>query len=151
MTSHRAITILAVCLTFAAVAVASAAPQPDTRYAGNTSQGKKASLRTTPTGGGVEQFVIRRVFRCAVEDGEETVSGVFRQSSGVLAVADNGTFRGSSKVRPTRQIKRGVFTLAGRFGPRGRVARGTYRERVRLRSGTRCDTGKVRFRLRAPG
>jgi hypothetical protein len=132
------------------VAAASAAPQADTKYSGKTSQGKKVSLRTNPTGEGVESFVIRRVFRC----GDETVEGTFRtfrSDGGVMPVKLNGRFYGHAKIDPGGAIKRGEFTIRGRFGPNGGAARGTYRERVRLKSGTRCDTREIRFRVAAPG
>jgi len=129
--------------------MAIAAARPDTTYRGNTSQGLTASLRTDDDGTAVRAFTIRRRFDC----GTQTAEGTFRQSSGIMVIKANRRFYGYAKVEPTSggKIARGQFTIRGRFGPRGAVARGTYRERVRLKSGGRCDTGEVRYRVKAQG
>ena len=134
------------CLA-ALVAVASAAPRPDTKYRGNTSQGHNASLRTDADGTAVRSFTIRRSFNC----GAGSPTGTFRQSSGIMVVKPDGRFWGHDQVQPSTggSIDRGQFTIHGRFGRRGGAVRGTYRERVRLENGTRCDTGEIRYRLKA--
>jgi hypothetical protein len=128
-------------------AVASADPRANTKYEGVTSQNQEVILRTNGTGGSVKSFLIRRNLRC----GSQLVKGDFR-TDGLMVIKADGRFGASAKVTPVSggQIKRGVFNLKGSFGPRGRVAKGTYRERVRLRDDTRCDTGKVRFRVQWP-
>ena len=130
-----------------AVAAASAAPLASTTYKGNTSQRLPVSLRTDNDGTAIRSFTIRREFRC----GSETVEGTFRQSSGIMVIKPDRRFWGHDQVKPARggEIQRGQFTIRGRFGTRGRVVRGTYRERVRLRDGTRCDTGEIRYRVKA--
>jgi hypothetical protein len=136
---------LAACLGLTAVAVATAAPQPDTKYSGGTSQGFFVSLKTSESGGAVSKFTITRRFDC----GAENVSGTFRQSGGRMLIKENGKFFGHAEVATGGAIKSGVFTIRGDFGPNGGAARGTYRERVRLKNGARCDTGEVRFRVAA--
>jgi hypothetical protein len=138
---------VAICSLAVTAAVASADPRPNTKYEGVTSQNNEVILRTNATGGGVKSFLIRRSLKC----GTQRVKGDFR-TEGLMAIKADGSFGASAKVTPVSggTIKRGVFNLKGFFGPRGRVARGTYRERVRLEDGTRCDTGKVRFRVQWP-
>ena len=127
--------------------MASAAPRPATKYTGNTSQGNNASLRTDADGTAIRSFTIRREFEC----GAGTASGTFRQSSGIMVIKPTGRFWGHDKVRPSAggSIKRGEFTIRGKFGSKGGVVTGTYRERVRLDNGSRCDTGEIRYRLKA--
>ena len=134
------------CLA-AFVAVASAEPKADTTYRGNTSQRLPVSLRTDDDGTAIRGFTIRREFRC----GGETIEGTFRQRSGIMVIKPDRRFWGHDQVQPVTggEIRRGQFTIRGRFGPRGNVVRGTYRERIRLRNGTRCDTGEVRYRVKA--
>jgi len=143
---YLAIAGAAACLA-SLVAVASAAPRADTKYAGSTSQGNRASLWTDADGTAVRAFSIRREFKC----GAQTAAGVFRQSSGIMVVRPTGRFWGHDDVRPSRggEISRGEFTIRGKFGRRGNVVRGTYRERVRLKDGSRCDTGVIRYRVKA--
>ncbi len=133
----------------AAAALAFAAARPNTFYRGNTSQGHTASLRTDEDGTAVRAFTIRRVFDC----GTQTAEGVFRQSSGKMVIKPDRRFFGHAAVKPSPngQITRGQFTIRGRFGRRGGVAKGTYRERVRTRGGGRCDTGEIRYRVKARG
>ena len=132
------------------VAVAAfAAARPSTTYRGKTSQRNDVSLRTDNDGTAVRSFTIRREFDC----GTQTAEGTFRQSSGIMVIKDDGRFFGHAPVQPAPggEIQRGQFTIRGRFGRRGRAARGTNRERVRLKNGGRCDTGEVRYRVRAQG
>jgi hypothetical protein len=137
------------CLVgLAAAAIALAAPRGDTTYKGKTSQKRNVKLRTTADAGALKGFAIRRRLDCG-DDG--SVSGTFRQTSGLIPIADDGRFSGGSKVRSLNggEIERGRYTLRGRFGEAGLGARGTYRERVVLRSGVRCGTGTVKFRVRS--
>ena len=128
-------------------AVASAAPKADTTYRGNTSQHRSASLRTDDDGTAVKGFTITRKFDC----GSSSVAGTFQQSGGIMVIKPTGRFWGHDQVKREAggSIARGQFTIHGRFGPSGNVVEGTYRERVRLKNGTRCDTGEIRFRLKA--
>jgi hypothetical protein len=153
MRRYLAISGVTICVAAVAAAAAYAAVKPNAKYTGETSQGKRVDLRTSPTGGSVKGFVITRVLKCAASSGTQKVRGTFRQTSGQMVIKADGSFAGGGKVTPTAggTIKRGVFSLKGRFGPRGRAARGTYRERVRLGDGTRCDTGKIRYRVSLPG
>lgn len=129
-------------------ALALAAARPDTTYRGNTSQGHKASLRTDDDGTAVRRFTLRREFDC----GSQTAEGTF-VSVGKMVIKPDRRFFGHAPVKPVRggAISRGQFTIRGRFGPSGGVAKGTYRERVRLRNGGRCDTGELRYRVKAAG
>ena len=126
--------------------VAIAAPEADTKYTGNTSQGFTASIRTNATGNGLHSFIIRRRFSCR---GNQTVVGTFRQSSGAMRVREGGRFYAHARLQRGGAIRRGVFTIRGRFGPGGKTARGTYRERMKVESGARCDTGTIRFQISA--
>jgi len=129
------------------VTAAFADPKPATKYTGNTSQGNNASLRTDRDGTAIRSFTFRRQFDC----GTETATGTFRQSSGIMVIKPTGRYWGHDKVKPSAggSIQRGEFTIRGKFGAKGNVVRGTYRERVRLKNGSRCDTGEVRYRLKA--
>jgi hypothetical protein len=146
---HLAIAGIAGCLIAATAALAFAAVRPNTTYRGNTSQGQKASLRTDEDGTAIRAFTIRREFDC----GTQTAEGTFRQSSGIMVIKPDRRFYGHARVKPSAggEIARGQFTIRGRFGPRGGVAKGTYRERVRLKEGGRCDTGEIRYRVKARG
>ena len=122
--------------------------RPDTTYKGTTSQGNNAKLRTNAAADGITSFLIRREFDC----GDETIVGTFRTfraEGGLMPIKETGKFFGHAKVQAGGAIARGQFTIRGKFGTKGGAARGTYRERVRLKSGTRCDTGEVRFRVAA--
>ena len=132
------------CIAATAVAVAAAAPEPDTKYTGSTSQGFKTSIRTNAAGNGLNAFTIRRRFSCG---GNQTVVGTFRQAGGAMAIREGGRFYAHATLDRGGAIRRGVFTIRGRFGPGGKTARGTYRERVKVDSGARCDTGTIRFRI----
>ena len=136
------------CIAATAVAVAVASPEPSTKFAGKTSQGFSASIWTNAAGNGLHSFTIRRSFRCA---GNETIEGTFQLTSGAMALREGDRFYAHAKVKRGGKIRRGVFTIRGRFGTRGKAARGTYRERVRVKSGARCDTGTIRFLIRARG
>jgi hypothetical protein len=132
-----------------AAAMAFAAARPNTTYRGKTSQGEKVSLRTDRDGSAVRGFTIRRQFDC----GTQTAEGIFVQSSGKMVIKPDRRFFGHADVNPAPggEIERGQFTIRGRFGSGERVVKGTYRERVRLKNGGRCDTGELRFRVKARG
>ena len=133
----------------AVAAAAFAAARASTTYKGKTSQRNPVSLRTDNDGSAVRSFTIRREFDC----GAQTAEGTFRQDSGKMVIKPDGRFFGHAEVNPAPggEIRRGQFTIRGRFGERGGAARGTYRERVRLRNGNRCDTGEIRYRVKAQG
>ncbi len=147
MRRYLATTGIAGCLAVAVAVAAFAAARPSTTYRGKTSQRNDVSLRTDNDGTAVRSFTIRREFDC----GTQTAEGTFRQRSGKMVIKPDGRFFGHAPVErvPGGEIRRGQFTIRGRFGKRGRVARGTYRERVRLRNGGRCDTGEIRYRVKA--
>jgi hypothetical protein len=138
-----------VSCAFVAIAAVALAARPHTVYKGRTSQNGLARLRTDIDGTAVKAFTIERKFDC----GTQTAEGVFRQSSGIMVIKPDRHFFGHAPVQPVPggDIKRGQFTIRGRFGKRGGAARGTYRERVRLKNGSRCDTGEVRFRVEDKG
>jgi hypothetical protein len=147
---RRYLAIAGVVAAFAVLITAAvAAPKPATKYTGNTSQGNNASLRTDGDGTAIRSFTIRREFDC----GTSTAAGTFRQSSGIMVIKPTGRFWGHDNVQPSSggSIQRGEFTIRGKFGKNGNVVRGTYRERVRLKNGSRCDTGEIRYRLKAQG
>jgi hypothetical protein len=147
---RRYLALAGVAASFAiAVTAAFADPKPATKYVGNTSQDYDASLRTDRDGTAIRSFTIRREFDC----GTETAVGTFRQSSGIMVIKPTGRFWGHDKVKATAQgsIRRGEFTIRGKFGSKGNVVRGTYRERVRLKNGSRCDTGEIRYRVKSQG
>jgi hypothetical protein len=133
----------------AVAAAALAAARPSTTYKGKTSQRNDVSLRTNKHGTSVRSFTLRREFDC----GTQTAEGTFRQATGIMVIKPDGRFFGHAPVRPAPggEIRRGQFTIRGRFGKRGGAARGTYRERVRLKNGGRCDTGEIRYRVKAQG
>jgi hypothetical protein len=132
-----------------AATVAWAEPPPSTTFKGKTSQKRQVSVRTSADGTKLRNFRITREFDCGA--GTEPIVGTFRQSGGMIVVNARSRFRARGKVKGVRggTIRSGRFRFKGRFGPRGRVARGVYRERVELDDGTECGTGRVRFRVRA--
>ena len=146
---RRYLTPLAASAVLCAAAVAWADPLPSTTYEGRSSQKKPVSVRTSADGLELRRFRITRVFDCGA--GSEPVTGTFRQTGGAIRVNARGRFRGRGRVEGVRggQIRSGKFRFRGRFGRRGRVAVGVYRERVELRNGTECGTGRVTFRVRA--
>ena len=142
-------TLLAVLVALCAATAAWAAPLPSTTFEGKTSQRNKVSMRTSADGLELRKFKITREFDCGA--GTEPVSGTCRQSGGEVSVNETGGFRGRGKVEGASggKIRSGEFRFKGRFGTRGRVATGVYRERVVLDDGTECGTGRVTFRVRA--
>jgi hypothetical protein len=144
---HLSFLALACLVGLAAAALALATPRADTIYKGKTSQKRPVKLRTTEDAAALTGFSIRRELDCGDEG---SVAGTFRQTKGVIPIGDDGRFRSGSKVRSLNggEIKRGRYELGGRFGEAGLGARGTYRERVVLRSGVRCGTGTIKFRVR---
>ena len=147
---RRNLVTLALVACLATAAAAFAAPLPDTTFKGRTSQKERISIRTSADGEKLRNLKITREFDCGA--GTEPVGGTFRQAGGAIQVNDNGGFRGRGKVQGVSggRIKSGEFRFRGRFGTRGRVATGVYRERVELDNGTECGTGRVTFRVRAP-
>ena len=69
-------------------------------------------------------------------------------ADGRLWMTADGRFRGTIRTRGVKGslVRRGIFTISGRAVD-DRSARGVFRERLRLRDGSRCDSGRIRFTI----
>jgi hypothetical protein len=121
-------------------------------YRGKTSQqDRRVRFRVTGDGAQVVGFRIGRDFACRKGRNFSGRTGRFEQVSLVLKIRSDGRFSGSAKVHGGRgsEIRRGRVRVRGSFSSGGSHGRGAFRERSKLRDGTRCDSGRVRFRVRA--
>jgi hypothetical protein len=133
------------------VAALSASPRPGATYSGTTSQGQRMSLRVMLDGLRVFNFKIRRQLSCVVGGETETVAGTFQQVGRPVRVSRRGVFKATVEVTGEEggQIESGRASFRARFSADGRRLRGAYRERLVLRNGGSCSTGRVTFRARA--
>lgn len=139
---------IAAVLAAGAVCAFGAAPGMAHTYGGKTAKGGDISFRVSP---GETHFIklrAERELRCRKGRVRSFRPGVFRQRTVFVRVAPDGTFRGSVRVHGPR----GSLVRRGRFSIRGRTvnelrAKGFFRERHRLKDGTRCDSRRVRFSI----
>ena len=134
-------------LATALVVLVCAAPAEAHTYAGKTAKGGQISLRVGAGSATVVQLTAERELACRKGGIRSVRSGAFRQSKPFVR-RSRGLFRGSIRTRGPKGslVRRGRFAI--RFVLRGEfVATGVFRERLRLRDGTRCTSGRVRFRI----
>lgn len=124
-----------------------AAPAAAHTYAGKTARSGQISLRVGAGSATVIRLSAERELACRKEGIRSVRSGAFLQSRRFVR-RSRGLFRGSIRTRGPKGslVRRGRFAI--RLVVRGEsVAAGVFRERVRLRDGTRCTSGRVRFRI----
>ena len=129
------------------VALVCAAPAEAHTYAGKTARGGQITLRVGADSATVILLSAERELACRKAGIRSIRTGAFRQSR-PFARRSRGRFRGSIRTRgPSGSlVRRGRFAI--RFVIRGdSVVAGVLRERLRLRDGTRCTSGRVRFRI----
>jgi hypothetical protein len=137
-----------VCAALSAGVVALASPpKGGATYRGETSQERKVRFRVSPGGDLVRAFSITRNFTCRRGTQLSSLTGRFRQVRTPIEVGDGGGFHGEVKVRGTgsSRVRHGSVCVRGAFRRSGRVVRGRYREVLRLRDGSLCRTGLLRF------
>lgn len=102
-------------------------------------------FRVGPDNARVISLSVERELSCRKGRLRSFREGVFRQVSVFVRSTGGNFFRGSVRTHgvPGSQVRRGRFSI--RFVADGARARGVFRERVRLRGGTRCTSGRVRF------
>jgi hypothetical protein len=122
-------------------------PKGGETYTGKTSQKRDVRLRVTLDGDLVRGFTIGRTFVCRKGLQRSSLSGRFRQERMRVRIGEAGGFHGEVKVRGVggSRVRRGSVCLRGAFRRGGRVVRGRYREVLRLRDGSLCRTGLLRF------
>ena len=128
-------------------------PKAGAGYAGETSQDGKISFRVTPQGDLIRHFRIARDLACRRGKRRTALTGRFEQQSIRVRIGPKGGFHAEARVegRGRSRIRAGTICLRGVFRNGGRVARGRYREVVRLRDGSLCRAGLVTFIARAGG
>ena len=137
----------AAALSAAVLVLLGAASAQAHTYGGTTAKQARMSLRVAADSSRVVALSTERELACRKGRIRSFRTGVFRQAR--TFVRRSGRFlRGSIRTRGPRGslVRRGRFAI--RLIVRGEsVAIGVFRERVRLRDGTRCTSGRVRFRL----
>lgn len=126
-------------------ALVCAAPAVAHTYRGNSTKGGAMHFRVGPDNSRVISLSADRELSCRKGRLRSFREGTFRQVSVFVRSNGGSFFRGSVRTRPVRgsQVRRGRFSI--RFVVSGNRAVGVFRERVRLRGGTRCTSGRVRF------
>ena len=116
-------------------------------YGGRTADDGRISFRLSPSENSFIRLLAERELACRKGTVRSFRLGAYRQRRVFVRVGSNGAFRGSVRTRGPR----GSLVRLGRFTIKGRIltdsARGVFRERVRLRDGTRCDSGRIRFAI----
>jgi hypothetical protein len=136
-------------LAVAVVAMGSP-PRKGATYVGETSGGRTVSFRVTPQGDLIRRFRIARVLVCRRGERRTALLGRFRQVRTGIRVGRTGGFHGEARVSGggDSRIESGRVCVRGVFRSNGRVVSGRYREHVRLRDGSICTAGLVRFMAR---
>lgn len=126
-------------------AILCAAPALAHTYRGSSVKGGAIHFRVGPDDARVISLSVERELSCRKGRLRSFREGIFRQISVFVRSRGGNFFRGSVRTRPVRgsQVRRGRFAI--RFVASDGRARGVFRERVRLRGGTRCTSGRVRF------
>lgn len=117
-------------------------------YDGRTADDGRISFRLSPSESSFVRLLAERELACRKGKVRSFRVGAYRQRRVFVRVNSNGAFHGSVRTRGPR----GSLVRLGRFTIKGRTvneasAKGVFRERVRLRDGTRCDSGRVRFEI----
>jgi hypothetical protein len=117
-------------------------------YGGRTADDGRISFRFSPDEPRIIQLFAERELRCRKGKVRSFRRGAFRQTKTFARVAPDGRFRGTIRTRGVKGslVRRGRFTIRGR-AVNERFALGVFRERLRLRDGSRCDSGRIRFRI----
>ena len=125
-------------------------PQQGTRFVGKTSQGYKISFRTSADGSEVRRLRVKLELTCRRNTLLSIRRARFRQTTRFIDIGDTGRFKGSAKIKgdDLYEIFGGRFKIRGRFRS-SRRARGRLIERLHLREDIRCESGLIRFRVRA--
>jgi hypothetical protein len=134
-------------LAVALAALACAAPAGAHTYGGKTVRDGQISFRIGADSSTVVLLSAERELTCRRGRVKSFRSGTFRQARRFVRRRGR-LFRGSIRTRGPRGslVRRGRFAI--RFVVRSEVvAAGVFRERLRLKDGTRCTSGRVRFRL----
>ena len=129
------------------VVLVCAVPAQAHTYGGKTARGGAISFRVGADSATVVRLSAERALACRKGRIRSFRSGGFSQSKPFVR-RSGGLFRGSIRTRGPKGslVRRGRFAI--RFVVRGEsVAAGVFRERLRLRDGTRCTSGRVRFRI----
>jgi hypothetical protein len=129
------------------VVLACAAPAFAHSYGGNSSKGGAMHLRVGSDNRSVISLSVTRELSCRRGSLRSFREGIFSQVRVFVRSGGGNFFRGSVRTRGVRgsQVRRGRFSI--RFVADGSRAQGVFRERVRLRGGTRCTSGRVRFTI----
>jgi hypothetical protein len=135
-------------LIVAVVVLVCAAPAAAHTYGGRTADDGRISFRFSAAETHFVQLHAERELACRKGKVRSFRVGAFRQRRVFVRVAPNGAFRGTVRTRGPK----GSLVRLGRFTIKGRAvnesfAEGVFRERARLRNGTRCDSGRVRFKI----
>lgn len=136
-----------VAVAAAAAALLCAASAQAHTYGGSTTKDGRISFRVGADSATVIRLSAERELACRKGRIRSFRSGLFRQSRAFVR-RSGGLFRGSIRTRGPEGslVRRGRFAM--RFVVRGHsVAAGVFRERLRLRDGTHCTSGRVRFRI----
>jgi hypothetical protein len=142
---HSICTLLAAMLVAGALWAGSAAAHT---YGGRTAEDGRISFRFSPDESRIIQLFAERELSCRKGRVRSVRQGAFRQKRTFARVSGDGRFRGTIRTRGVKGslVRRGIFTISG-LAVDERFARGVFRERLRLRDGSRCDSGRVRFRI----
>ncbi|MFN2616048.1 MAG: hypothetical protein ABR581_02865 [Thermoleophilaceae bacterium] len=133
-----------------AVAASGGVPRPGAHYAGASSQGGTVRFSIARHEARLRRFRIRREFRCRRGTLRSSLTGTLRLARTPIRLDGSQFHAHHVRIQGVTgsTIRRGLVCLVGRFSRRARVARGRFRERARLRDGSRCVTGLVRFKAR---
>jgi hypothetical protein len=144
---------LACAAVLAGVVAAASPPRGGARYAGDTSQERTVRFKVTPDGDLIKRFVIARDLVCRRGKRRTGLTGHFRQRGARIELRRNGRFHAEPRVEGGGQskISGGRVCIRGSFYRKGRIMRGRYREVVRLRDGSLCRSGLVKFMARVRG
>ena len=126
-------------------------PKAGAGYSGQTSQDHSIRFRVNAEGDLIRGLVVSRDLLCRRGRRRTAVTGRFTQRSLRMRIGRRGRFHGEAPVEGRRgsRIRAGTVCIRGVFSSGGRVVRGRYRETVRLRDGSLCRAGVVRFTARA--
>lgn len=117
-------------------------------YGGRTADEGRTSFRFSPDESRIIQLFAERELSCRKGRVRSVRQGAFRQKRTFARVSGDGRFRGRIRTRGVKGslVRRGLFTISGRAVGQS-FARGVFRERLRLRDGSFCDSGRIRFRI----
>jgi hypothetical protein len=117
-------------------------------YGGRTAEDGRISFRFSPDETRIIELSAERELSCRKGRVRSVRQGAFRQKRTFARISADGRFRGTVRTRGPKGslVRRGLYTISGRAVDE-RFARGVYRERLRLRDGSRCDSGRIRFRI----